>query len=299
MHQLQIGQVAIAGVRMLFGHFGSAIRIAWIPLLLLVVIQVILAILILPDIEAMTADLEASSAAGGGTDVNAVEMQLVQMFAAMGWKLILISVLSGCVLATLTTGWIQHVLRGDVLRHGAGFFRFGGRELRIILAGILYGLLTTLVIAAIMAVGGGIEFATSLPSVAFVLPVGFVAYVYLLRLALVFPMISVGEGIRWRSAWQLTKGNTWRLFFALFLAGLLYFVISLAAGIAVNLTTAILSLLAPDSIALTLVLPVAAQMVISVAGFLIILGSLAEAYRQLGGPGVGISQATLAVFDDD
>ena len=294
MQNIQVGRTAIAGIGMLFGQFGSAIRIAWFPLLLLVVLQGVMAALILPEIEAMTAAMETSGEAG----IDAVELQAAELIASSGWKLIVLGILTLGATAMLTTGWIQQVLRGDALGHGAGFFRFGGRELRVVLAGILFMLLMAIVMAIVAAAGIGFSYVTTLPSIVLVLPAGFAAYVLVLRLVLIFPMIAVGQGIGWRAAWELTRGNTWRLFFALLLMGLLSMVLSFAVSIPVGIVTTLLSFLVPGSIALTVVVPIAAQTVVTVFVVMIQLGSLAEAYRQLGGPGVGVPEATLAVFDD-
>lgn len=294
MQNIQVGRTAIAGIGMLFGQFGSAIRIAWFPLLLLVVLQGVMAALILPEIEAMTAAMETSGEAG----IDAVELQAAELIASSGWKLIVLGILTLGATAMLTTGWIQQVLRGDALGHRTGFFRFGGRELRVVLAGILFMLLMAIVMAIVAAAGIGFSYVTTLPSIVLVLPAGFVAYVLVLRLVLIFPMIAVGQGIRWRAAWELTRGNTWRLFFALLLMGLLSMVLSFAVSIPVGIVTTLLSFLVPGSIALTVVVPIAAQTVVTVFVVMIQLGSLAEAYRQLGGPGVGVPEATLAVFDD-
>ena len=76
-------------------------------------------------------------------------------------------------------------------------------------------------------------------------------------------------------------------------AGSIYLVVLLPLG----LVTGIFGTSSPASITFGSVIPLAIYGIVNVAGMMILLGSLAEAYRQLGGPGIGVPEETLAVFD--
>lgn len=298
MQKLQIGQAVGAGIKHFFGQFRTALRIGWVPLVILVIVHGIFMAVVLPELEAL---MPQEGAADGQAEVltEAEVQQLgIQFMERFGWLGVLAGLVTILAYVMVTTGWLRFLLRGDDLGGRAGMFQFGGREFRMLGAALLVTLAFGIIGLAVISLLAGLAFVIG----GFVNLVIFVVYIVLMlmfvRMSLVFPMVALDQGANWGTVWRLGRGNSWRLFWTYFVITFFVGVLSFVAFIPVGLVTGLVGAMAPGSISFGLILPLLAYDAIYVGGFMITLGSLADAYRQLNGPGAGVSDRELAVFDD-
>jgi hypothetical protein len=287
MHKLQVGQATIAGFRLLIGQFGTALKIAWIPVAVMFVLQGVVLIDLAPAIAAMF-----DTQGGGAAALSEAELEVLK--SAAGWRMAIAGIVGALAYVVLVTGWLQQVLRGDTPLWSFGFFRFGRREWQTVVAYLVMALVAGAALIVVSLIGAGL----GLPSIIIVIPMMLVLLLVVSRLSMVFPMIAVGQGLGWRSAWEMTKGNTWRLVGMFVLVSLLVGVLSMVVNVPVGLFVTAVGYAAPGSIVIGLILPIVAYVAVNILGWMIMLGSLADAYRQLGGPGIGVPEEVLAVFDD-
>ena len=283
MTKLMIGRTAISGVNLVFTHAGKALRIAWFPYLLLIVAELAYFSLISSVAEEFGVEFDQA----GDDEALAV---LGQFWQAIDWQTFALLLVSTLAYALLTVGWIRFILRGEIV----GVLWFGGREVKLFLAYVLWtiwlallGIAIWLITTAAARLDGWIAAV-----VAIVLTV--VAMLWTARLLMIFPMISLNQGMGWIRAWRMTKGNGWRLLIGFMLSFLLGFVIVVVVNIPLQLLTVAPSLeLSAASVIDSLV-----QQALSMFFLMVLLGSLAEAYRQLNGPGMVVPEEMLSVFDD-
>ena len=299
MQKLQIGQAAIAGFKVIFGQFSSAIRIAWLPLVVLVGVSTLNILLI--GIAAITAARDSKVfEMEAGPERSAMLMSIVgDLVVDYGWLVVAGGIVALAAMLMLTTNWLRHLLRGDELGDRIVLVRFGKREWKTFLAGFLLWAVMTVYSVLPLAVrltSDNVAFFTVVWLVTFVL--GIVMYFVLLRLALVFPMIALDEGIGWRTAWRMSRGNTWRLFWSFFLAYMLISVLAMVVQLPFIMMVGVASVASPDGFLFAAAIQMVAYGVIFVVMLMVMLGTLAEAYRQLNGPGTTAPEVMLAEFDD-
>ncbi len=298
MQKLQIGAAVGAGISQFFGKFGSALKIGWVPLVILVVVHGIAALLVIPELETIAreqGEIDTQDEAAAQAMMTEIARDLLSRFAWLGIVVILATIAAYIM---LTTGWLRHLLRGNVLTGRMGICRFGGREFRMLGAAFLLMLAFGIVGTVVVSLVAGLAFAGGVPATLVMLVVYVAMTLVFMRLSLVFPMVALDQGVSWVTVWRIGKGNSWRLFWTYFLISLFVSVLSFVGFLPVGLVTGFAGALAPGSISFGLVLPLLAYDAIYVAGFMLTLGALADAYRQLNGPGVGVPERDLAVFDD-
>lgn len=119
--------------------------------------------------------------------------------------------------AVFLVGWHRHVLLGEAVA-GRASLHFGRRELRFLVTGILFYLV---LVAPMVAIGlfvgilGPAVAGTVLDRVLAFGPVAALAIMIIVapRLSLAFPMVALdAPGRPLATAWQLGRGQTWRLF---------------------------------------------------------------------------------------
>ena len=298
MQKLQIGQAVGAGIKQFFGQFRSAVKIGWVPLVILVLVHGIFMAVVLPELEAL---VPQEGAADGQSEVlTEGEMQQlgIEFMRRFGWLGVIAGLVTILAYVMVTTGWLRFLLRRDDLAGRAGMFQFGGREFRMLGASVLLMLVFGIVGFAVISLAAGLAFVIG----GFVNVVILVVYGALMlafvRMALLFPMVALDQGANWGTAWRLGRGNSWRLFWTYFVITFFVGILSFVAFIPVGLVSGLVGAMAPGSISFGIVLPLLAYDAIYVGGFMITLGSLADCYRQLNGPGAGVSDQDLAVFDD-
>ncbi len=283
MPKLLVGRTAIAGINLTFSHAGTAVRIAWFPYLLLVVSEVAYYSLIASAAQEFG---ETYTSAGNHNALAA----LGQFWHAVDWQTALLFVVSSLAYTLLAVGWIRFVLRGEIVATP----RFGVREVKLFFAYVLWtiwlivvGALIWLIVMATPGLERWIAFSLAIAVAVF-------AMLSTARLMMLFPMIALSQGMGWIRAWRMTKGNSWRLFAGLLLSFLLAFVITILVSIPLQFLPGEPSL----ELSVAGVIDIVAQQAISVFLLMVVLGTLAEAYRQLNGPGMVVPEEVLQVFDD-
>ena len=298
MQKLQIGQAIGAGIKHFFGQFGSALKIGWVPLAILVIAHGIFMAVVLPDLEAL---IPQEGAVGGQTESlteSEVQQLGIEFMARFGWLGVIAGLVTIIAYVMVTTGWLRFLLRGDDLAGRAGMFQFSGREFKMlgtaVLLMLVFGIVGTVVVSLfaslVFVIGGFVNLI--------ILVVYGVLMLAFVRMALLFPMVALDQGANWGAAWRLGKGNSWRLFWTYFVITFFVGILAFVAFIPVGLVIGLVGALVPDSISFSLILPLLAYDAIYIGGFMITLGSLADCYKQLNGPGAGVSDRELAVFDD-
>lgn len=284
MPKLLVGRTAISGINLVFSHAGKAVRVAWFPYLIFVVTELVYYSLIESAAQEFNATYD-------GTGEESIWVELWLIWQAIDWQTGLQFLVSCIAYALLTAGWIRFILRGETARTQW----FGGREIKLFMAYVLWTV-WLIVMAAMLwfvtmaaATFGGWPLAVIVATI-----VAFLAMLATVRLLMVFPMIAVNQGMGWVGAWRMTKGNGWRLLAGFFLAFLLTLVIVIVINIPLQLLPEEPSL----AFSVPLLIDVAAQSALSVFFLMVMLGSLAEAYRQLNGPGMVVPEEVLQVFDD-
>ena len=300
MTKIQIGKVAIEGLRLFFGQFGSAVRIAWVPLVILVVAQIGYIILITPAMETFGATFYYQNV--DPEDELAVVEQIIEaggaLFSQIGWQALAFMLVSTAAYMMLVVAWLRFGLLGDRLAGRIGLLRLGGREIKTFFAYILWALLWLIMIGATVLVGVGLAEISPWLSAVAVVPMAIVMVLWTTRLLLVFPSVALDQGMRWGMAWRLTKGNSWRLFTAFGLATLLVIAISFVPGVIVGILAFAMGFAGNVAFSLVDLISAIVQQITGVFSAMVLLGSLAEAYRQLNGPGIAVSEQVLSVFDD-
>ncbi|MEM7123974.1 MAG: hypothetical protein AAF563_22045 [Pseudomonadota bacterium] len=298
MQKIQIGQVAIAGFKALFGQFGAAVRIGWLPLVLVAGSQTV-AILLIGN-----AAIEAAHETGvfdikdQGQKFAMMKSIGIDLLIDYAWLGVVVFIVTVAAYVMLTSNWLRHLLRGDEPAGRIATVGFGAREIKTLFAGLV---LVVLMIGFGLAGAAFAWFSNNqfvfVPMFLLLFVLNIIVYFIVLRLSLVLPMVALDQGIGWGTAWRMSRGNIWRLFWAFFLASLLVNVVFMVVQIPFAMIGGAVSLTSPEGILSGVAIQMAGYAVTYVIGFIVVLGSLAEAYRQLDGPGSMVREDTLAVFD--
>src|SRR5690606_31577268 len=162
-----------------------------------------------------------------------------------------------------------------------------GHAIRIGLAGLLPAIGTYLVLALALGIAGTALIALSAAAggaaMALVLVILFVGFVYLcVKFSLAGPVIAIDKVYNpltvLARSWQLTKGNSFRLFLFYLLIFIAYFVVAMVVGMVFGVLT--LAIGAGASLTVNAVISGAISAVVSVVRVAVI----AAAHRQLSGP---------------
>lgn len=300
MIKIQIGKVAIEGLRLFFGQFGTALRIAWVPLVILILAQVAYIVLITPAMETFGSTFYYENV--DPNDDLAVAEQVIragsELLSQIGWQALAFILVSVAAYMMLVVAWLRFGLLGEKLGRRIGLLRLGGREFMTFFAYILWALLWVILIGVTVLIGVGFAQISPWLSAVAVVPMAIVMVLWTTRLLLVFPSVALDQGMRWGMAWRLTKGNSWRLFTAFGLATLLVLAISLVPSVIVAVIAFAMGFAGTVAFSVIDLVSAVVQQITGVFSAMVLLGSLAEAYRQLNGPGIAVSEQVLSVFDD-
>jgi len=231
-----------------------------------------------------TAELEAMAAANAEPDLQAMLDMMLAFYAEIWWILVLLAVFQAIgvlgLLALLTDTSRPTV--GEALAFGAkALIPYIGAQL-------LGSFLIALVVGVLIALGSLIA-----PAVGVLLGlVGFVIAIYLyVKFSLVSPVIAIERKLNpftvLRRSWDLTKGNSLRLFlFYLLLVVVLFVVTALA-----SMLWAIFGIMGEQA---GLFASAIGGALVTMASVAIFLAVLAAVHRQLSG---GSSEAIRETFD--
>jgi hypothetical protein len=278
MAAIRIGQIAQGGFGALFNHLDAALRLAWLPVVIATVAQALL-----PPLLGNYLNID------GGEYPTGHELQIATLVIV--WL---------AAYGALAHRWIAFLLPAS-LRHADDATRSRALSRDILMALFLAlwtatsvgALIGTLYVTIELSASGADAFA----ALAF-FGLSITAMLLLARLMPLLPMIALGEGVRVVAVWRLTRGSSWRLLLGFALTLLLILFIWLGAGMAVGLAFRLIEIAGPGGVVVDRYLPLFVHNVIGGACYLILLGAFAEAYRLLDGPGLGVAEELLAVFDD-
>jgi hypothetical protein len=128
--------------------------------------------------------------------------------------------------------------------------------------------------------------------------VSMVSMLILARLMLLLPMIALDQGFHPIAVWRLTKLMSWRLMISFALTLLMVIAMWIAVGAVSNLLCNMAAPLISNRVVVDLYAPLIVHQFLGGLALMVLWGSIAEAYRQLGGPGLSVAEDLLAVFDD-
>jgi len=277
---LRIGRVAVAGVGAVAGDLRAVLRLGWLPILVAGVAEAI----VLGLVEDHFRDPYSND-----------------FLIDYGWQTAGLAIVGLTAYGALANRWIARLLPHDGRQFGSGWRSFPQARdayaalfLMIwlaICAGVLTGTIY-LVIEALLDTASWV-----VPTVVFVVP-SLVSLLVIGRVMLVMPMIALGQGVRPATTWRLTRGMSWRLLIGFALATVMILALWTALGFFTSMIGLFAETYLPYGFQLADLVPLAMHLAFGGVAFLILTGSIAEAYRELDGPGLGLSEDLLAVFDD-
>lgn len=294
MAKLWVARTALEGFN-LFSHVGTALKVAWLPLIISVAAELVFSVAMSDaavDFERRSLAIEAS----GVSDQVAEDQEMEALFVLLGdiaWPALGMVVVMTAAYSMAFAGWMRFLLIGQRPGERVVSLRFGSREFRFFIAYIVWSVLWLLMFGVVAAITYFL--------IGLYIPLGVIAGLALAALAvvltarplLVLPMIALDEGMGWVAAWRLSRGNVWRLSVGLGLA----FVLALIALVLIKLVLPTFGDETSLDITAASAVDIVIQQVLSMTMLMILCGSVADAYRQLGGPGLGVSEEVLQVFD--
>ncbi len=289
---LRLGRILGAGLRPIFGDLTGAVRVCLLPALLVLVAQGFL-------IEVARQSTYRSTERWGFFEALYEVLSLVfdnlHRFD-VGVFALLIAIV--CCYVMLARRWLFRVLP-EATAAGERRRATGGRFPRMLLITViccaiaLAGLMGAIYLAFVVAMEADVVAGIL---VFFLMLVFAIALV--MDIALVLPMIVVTGTMGWIRLRKLAGGKTGKLALALTLAFVFSLVPLVLAGLPASLIGHVLEAVDGPTPGLATHASMAVYGIAGVIGCMMLMGSLAEAYRQLGGPGLGVPESVLAVFDD-
>jgi len=285
MAAIRIGRVSNAGLGFVLRDMVSAMRIAWLPFLAAGTAQTVAIDLVRRHFE---------------------RTDNVDFLADCGWQCAGLTLVALAAYAALANRWIGFLLSHraeEPTTSGLGFPQF--RDIWAVLfllawlaacAGILIATIFFIVEVTIntsMTVSGVAMFAASIFAL-----MSMVSMLILARLMLLLPMIALDRGFHPIAVWRLTELMSWRLMIGFALTLLMVIAMWIAVGAVSSLLCNMAAPFMPARVVADVHAPLIVHQLFGVLALMVLWGSIAEAYRQLGGPGMGVPEATLAVFDD-
>lgn len=289
---LRIGRILGAGLRPIIADLPGALRACLLPAVLLLIAQ---GLLIAETRHETYASDERWDFFRTLFEVVAL---VVGLFGRFEWSVVALLAAIACCYVMLARSWLLRVIP-ERTASGEGRYGTGGHVLRMLLitaiccAIALAGLVGSVYLAFVIAVEAGIAAGLI---VLFLLLVFTIALV--MDIALVLPMIVVTGAMGWMTLRGLAHGKTRKLALALTLAFVLSLMPLVLAGLPAVLVGHLLEAVDGPTPGLATQASMAVYGIAGAIGCMMLMGSLAEAYRQLGGPGLGVPEAVLAVFDD-
>ena len=223
MRKIDFGDAFVFALR--FGVTGTPtlLRLGWLPLVVLAVALGLLG----AGMAGALFGMDPFGAGGFGASGSLGDLAL------SGFAVFLL-LIGGLLFLPVYVGLIRRAAGLQRERGGLFGYRFGGRELRVLLAGIVYALCFVpimLLFAApfvgVAGLSGGTEPNGILVVLGIVLGIAaFCAFVFVgVRLSLLVPLAAAENRVAFGEAWEATKGRFW------ILLGL-YVVVSLVTSIA-------------------------------------------------------------------
>ncbi len=208
-----IGAIVRFAYRNVFGRLELVPELGWIMLLALLVVSIVPGLLL--------------PVSHSGNEFRLDPQDYVQAAVAL------------LALSAFAVRWHQSILLGDPRRQPVALF-FRGWARFLIYGCILYAVLGALVAAAAIGLAGMSDSTSAQALILFVALV--IAWLVLLgtaRCAMVFPAAACGKPVDVSAAWQVMRGNSWRLIWASLLTALPLKVVTLV------LTAIVVALVAP------------------------------------------------------
>ncbi|MBV1934430.1 MAG: hypothetical protein KUG59_07060 [Parvibaculaceae bacterium] len=206
------------------GNFLRFISIVWFPLLILTGMSLGSIVLLsdyLPKLTAMMTDPEGI-------------LQLV----LVGLGLIIFQMLISSMICVV---WSRRVLLDEKTR-GFIYFKIGKLEVSYLLYSFLIMAFIMVIATVTGGVGGGIIGGTaggdsSQVGIVLASGIGLVGFFFMmfvgLRSTLALPAVTVSQSSPMRSSWAITRGNCWRIFWGVFILGVVYLILlQIASSIA-------------------------------------------------------------------
>lgn len=289
---LRVGRVLGAGLRPIFADLTGALRVCLLPTVLILIAQGLL-------IEvARRATYRGSERWGILEAIYEVVSLIIDNLYRFDWTVFALLIVMACCYVMLARLWLLRILpertAADVGRRVPG-----GRFLRMLLVTViccvlaLAGLVGSVYLAFVVAV----ETDVAAGILVFFLVLMF-AIALVMDVALVLPMIVVTGSMGWMTLRGLAGGKTGKLALALTLAFVFSLVPLLLAGLPASLLGHVLEAVDGPTPGLATHASMVIYGIAGAIGCIMLMGSLAEAYRQIGGPGLGVPESLLAVFDE-
>ena len=198
----------------LASDFGTIVRIAWLPLLIVSIVQFFVN---RAALEALTEAVSAGDLTLSGGDQSEWPSLISTLLAIVGG-------------AIVTVALHRVVLFGDRKPGTYVYFNFGKVEGLFVILPLVVGMVIMLAFSAIFASTFNPGEAPNLALIFLFLLAAAVLFFLSVRLALLWPIIVVEERFDFQQAWNLSRGNFWRLFGTFILALLPFVVVMLIAG---------------------------------------------------------------------
>ncbi|ANU08754.1 glycerophosphoryl diester phosphodiesterase membrane domain-containing protein [Paraurantiacibacter namhicola] len=222
---------------------------------------------------------------GSTTDPEAMQEQLLALYAGYGWLFVLagLAQVAGYIALLALLRDASRPTVGDAIK--AGLVGMIPAFVGYILASVLIGLVLMLLVGAAALAG-----STALTVIVSILALVIAIYMYV-KFSLLTPVIAL-EGTynpikALARSWKLSKGNSLRLFLFYLLLFIVYFIVAMVVGLVVGLLVFALG----DTLGLTINAILSGLIG---AGFAIIFVSvLAAIHRQLAGPSAGAVSETF------
>jgi hypothetical protein len=285
MAAIRIGRVSNAGLRFVLRDIVAVVRIAWLPALVAATAQIVLIDLVWEHF---------------------TESEFGDFLADCGWQSAGLTLVVLAAYAALANRWISFLLPCGEKRPvtaGLGFLQARDTLAMLFLlawlavcVGILIG---TIYLIVEITIGSSMSFSSVAMFTGSVFGlVAMVSMLILARLTLLLPMIALDQGCHVLAVWRLTESMSWWLMISFALTLLMIVAMWIAAGAVTNLLLDMIAPLMSDRVVVDVYAPLIVHQLLGGLALMVLWGSIAEAYRQLGGPGLSVAEDLLAVFDD-
>ena len=289
---LRLGRILGAGLRPIFADLGGAARVCLLPALLVLLAQGVF-------IEVARQSTYRGDERWGFFEALYEVLSLVfDNLHRFDVGIFALMIAIACCYVMLAHRWLSRVLP-DGNASGEGRRAAGGRYPRLLLVTViccamaLAGLMGAVYLAFLIAMEADVVAGILVFFLVLIFAIALV-----MDIALVLPMIVVTGTMGWIRLRRLAGAKTAKLALALTLAFVFSLVPLILAGLPASLIGHVLEAVDGPTPGLATQASMAVYGIAGVIGCMMLMGSLAEAYRQLGGPGLGVPESVLAVFDD-
>ncbi|MEM7123972.1 MAG: hypothetical protein AAF563_22035 [Pseudomonadota bacterium] len=289
---LRMGRILGAGLRPIFADLRGAVRACLLPALLVLLAQGVF-------IEVARQSTDRGGERWGFFEALYVVISLMfENLHSFDVGIVALMIAIAFAYVMLAHRWLSRVLP-DGTASQEGRRAPGGRFPRMLLITVICcamaiaGLVGSVYLAFVVAMEGDIAAGILVFFLVLIFAIALV-----MDIALVLPMIAVTGTMGWIRLRKLAGRRTGRLALALTAAFVFSLVPLVLAGLPASLIGHLLEAVDGPTPGLATQASMAVYGIAGVIGCMMLMGSLAEAYRQLGGPGLGVPESVLAVFDD-